>query len=92
VLLAISKYDAAETKRWIEESGWTFPVLCDGAEVIELYGLKNPAVRRPEHEGIPHPATIVIDKEGTVRFVNVWEDYRQRTAPETILEELEKLR
>ena len=60
--------------------------------MIELYGLKNPAFGRPEHEGIPHPATIVIDKEGTVRFVNVWEDYRQRTAPETILEELEKLR
>jgi peroxiredoxin len=54
--------------------------------------LKNPAVRLPEHEGIPHPATVIIDKEGTVRFVNVWEDYRQRTPPETILEELERLR
>ena len=43
-------------------------------------------------KGIPHPATIVIDKEGIVRFVNIWVDYRKRTAPETIVSELEKLR
>jgi peroxiredoxin len=49
------------------------------------------ATGRPEHQGIPHPATILIDKEGMVRFVNVWEDYRQRTKPETILEELKSL-
>ncbi len=89
--MAISKYDAAETGRWRQQNNWTFPLLCDGAEVIERYGLTNPQVSRPEHRGIPHPATIIVDKEGTIRFVNVWEDYRKRTPPETIVETLKNL-
>ncbi len=92
MLLGISKYDATETARWLQQHGWTFPILCDGADVIERYGLTNPQVSRPEHQGIPHPATIIVDREGTVRFVNVWEDYRKRTPPETIVEKLKNLR
>lgn len=91
MLLAISKYDAAETARWLGESGWTFPLLCDGAKVIERYGLTNPAPARPEHRGIPYPTTMIVDKGGTIRFLNVWVDYRQRTPPERILEELKSL-
>lgn len=90
-MLGISKYDAAETARWLEENDWSFPLLVEGGEAIEAYGLTNPQVRREEHRGIPHPATVIIDTSGIVRFVNVWEDYRKRTSPETILEELKKL-
>ncbi len=42
-------------------------------------------------KGIPHPATTIIDKQGKVRFVNVWVDFRQRTSPETIIEELKQI-
>jgi len=65
--------------------------LCDGGPVIESYGLLNPDVSRETMQGIPHPATIIIDKQGKVRFVNVWVDYRQRTSPETIIEELKRI-
>lgn len=41
--------------------------------------------------GIPHPATIIIDKDGIVQFVNVWVNYRERTSPDTIVEELKKV-
>ncbi|GMR22134.1 MAG: hypothetical protein BMS9Abin37_0462 [Acidobacteriota bacterium] len=92
MLLGISKYDAAETASWLEENDWTFPLLCDGEPVIESYGLLNPDVARESMKGIPHPATIIIDKQGKVRFVNVWVDYRQRTSPKIIVEELKKIR
>lgn len=46
----------------------------------------------PRAPGIPHPATVIIDKQGVVRFVNVWVNYRERTAPATIIEELKKLK
>jgi peroxiredoxin len=59
--------------------------------VIEAYGLTNPDFRRPEQKGIPYPTTILVDKQGVVRFVNVWINYKERTTPETILEELKKL-
>ena len=92
MLLGISKYDAAETARWLESNDWSYPILADGGPAIEAYGLTNPDTRRPEHQGIPHPATIIIDKNGVVRFVNVWVNYRERTSPDTIIEELEKLK
>ena len=91
MVLGISKYDAAETAGWLEEHDWTFPVLCDGGPAIESYGLLNADVSRETMQGIPHPATIIIDKQGKVRFVNVWVDFRQRTSPETIIEELKRI-
>ncbi len=92
VLLGISKYDAEETSKWLEEHDWSFPLLCDGGPVIEAYGLTNPNVTREAMKGIPHPTTVIIDKEGIVRFVHVWVDYKKRTSPETIVQELEKLK
>ena len=91
MVLGISKYDVEETASWLEEQNWTFPLLCNGADVIETYGLTNPSVGRESMQGIPHPATIIVDKEGVVRFVNVWVDYKKRTSADTILAELEKL-
>ena len=42
-------------------------------------------------KGIPHPATIIVDKAGVIRFINVWVNYRKRTSPATILEELKRI-
>lgn len=93
MLLGISRYDTAETASWLRENAWTFPLLVDGAEVVRSYGIANAAMDyRPDRAGLPHPATILIDKQGTVRFKNVWEDYKKRTSPQTILEELDKLK
>jgi len=91
VVLGVSKYDAEETASWLAENDWSFPLLCDAQPAIEAYGLTNPDVSRESMQGIPHPATIIIDKEGNVAFVNVWVDYRQRTVPAKIIEELKKL-
>ncbi len=91
IVLAISKYDAAETASWLEEHDWSYPILCDGASAIEAYGLLNPDVSRESMKGIPHPATIIVDNAGIVRFVNVWVNFRERTPPTTIIEELKKL-
>ena len=88
----MSKYDAEETASWLEENEWTFPILCNGRDVIEQYNLVNESQQRPGREGIPHPATIIIDPEGRVRFKNVWIDYKKRTPVGTIIEELDKLK
>jgi peroxiredoxin len=87
----MSKYDAEETASWLEENEWTFPILCNVREVIEQYNLVNESQQRPGREGLPHPATIIIDREGRVRFKNVWVDYKKRTPVGTIIEELDKL-
>ena len=90
-MVGISKYGAGETRGWLSENDWTFPILVDGEPVIREYGIPNPDHEGAELEGIPHPATIIVDGEGIVRFVNVWVNYRDRTAPDTILAEIARL-
>ncbi len=90
-LLGISKYGAGETRAWIAENEWTFPILVEGGEVIRDYGVPNPDHAGTEREGIPHPATVIVDRDGVIRFVNVWVNYRDRTSPEEILAEIGRL-
>lgn len=90
-VLGISKYGAGETRRWLSENDWSFPILVDGSPVIRQYGIPNPDHDGTEREGIPHPATIIVDGEGIVRFVNVWVNYRDRTPPDEILAEIGRL-
>ena len=50
--------------------------------VIDRYGVFNPeGGRRP----VPHPTTLVIDKQGVVRWKFIEIDYRVRPTNEDIL-------
>jgi peroxiredoxin len=55
--------------------------------VIDRYGIWNPAGKR-----WPHPTTLVIDRQGIVRWKFVEIDYRVRPKNEQILEALGRLR
>ena len=68
--------------------GLTFPILLDTtAHTIKTYGLYNADSDR----GIPHPAALIIDKNGLVRYVRVDEDYRQRPSIEELGDALKML-
>jgi peroxiredoxin len=54
--------------------------------VIDRYGILN-----PDSNGLPHPATYVIDKEGIVRWKFLEVDYRIRPTNEQVLEALKEL-
>ena len=58
-----------------------------GHRVIDRYGVWNPAGK-----GWPHPTTLVIDREGIVRWKFVEVDYKVRSTNQQILEALAKLR
>lgn len=56
-----------------------FPLLSDPQHrTIDAYGLADSRYRAQRREGIPHPATYVIDKSGRVAWVRVDRDYRER--------------
>ncbi len=59
-----------------------------GHRVIDRYGLLNPQGRGGT---LPHPATLVIDKQGVVRWKFVETNYRIRPTNEQILDALVKL-
>jgi peroxiredoxin len=64
-----------------------FPFLTDrDHSVIDRYGLFNDA--DPRGRQITHPATMLIDKVGVVRWKFVEVDYRVRPTNEDVLAEL----
>ena len=71
-----------------DTEGLTFPVLLDpSASTIKAYGLYNADSDRE----IPHPAAVIIDKKGLVRYVRVDEDYRERPSIEELHDALKRL-
>jgi peroxiredoxin len=87
-------YDSLSTlKRFSRKNGITFPLLSDhGSKVIDAYGLLNSDAANTRLEGIPHPGTMVINKQGVVIARLFLEDYRKRHRVETMLTIFKKLR
>lgn len=87
MLWVISPDDPERLRGLWEEKKLSFPGLLDPeAEVIRRYGLLN-----PDHPPLPHPATLVIGKDGRIVWLEVDENYRVRPATETVLEALAEL-
>ena len=56
-----------------------FPLLSDPQHrVIDAYGLPDPRYRAQKREGIPYPATYVIDRSGRVAWSRIDRDFRER--------------
>lgn len=71
-----------------KEQGDEFPLLSDpDHRVIDRYGLLNTEARRP----IPHPATLIIDRKGIVRWKFIEVDYKIRPSNEDLLREINKI-
>ena len=72
--------------------GITFPLLSDpGHRVIDAYGLRDPAYTEQKFDGVPYPTVYVIDKSGRVAWVEVNQDYKQRTSNQAIRAALDSL-
>jgi peroxiredoxin len=73
------------------KAGYTFTFLSDPkAEVIRRYDLVHAGAG--EHgQDIARPGEFLVDSSGTVRWVNLTENYWLRPRPEEILEVAAKL-
>jgi peroxiredoxin len=87
-LIVVSIDGETETRRTISNISKDgvqpdFTFLSDPEHaVIDRYGILNPDGSR---RGIPHAATFVIDKQGTVRWRDVETDYKVRPTNAAIL-------
>ena len=69
-----------------QKAGYTFPFLSDPkAEVIRRYDLVH-AGAGIDGQDIARPAEFLVDPSGTVRWVNLTENYWVRARPEQVLE------
>ena len=84
--MAIS-VDAPDVSRDLaQKAGYTFPLLSDqSAEVIRRYDLVHAGAGETGND-IARPAEFLLDSSGTVRWVNLTENYWVRARPEQVLE------
>jgi peroxiredoxin len=84
--VAISVDTTEESRKLMEAEGYTFTFLSDpNAGTIRRYDLVHAGAGINGHD-IARPAEFLLDASGTVRWVNLTENYWVRARPEQILE------
>lgn len=83
--MGISADPPEVTREHLSKTGWTYTFLSDAdAAVIRRYGLLHKGAG-VDGKDIARPAELLIDPSGTVRWVNLTEDFRVRARPEEVL-------
>jgi peroxiredoxin len=69
-----------------QKGGLTFPILSDpNTAAIKSYDLVHAGAGAGGHD-IARPAEFLIDSSGTVRWINLTENYWVRARPEQIMQ------
>jgi peroxiredoxin len=90
--VAISVDSPEASRDLCQKAGYTFPFLSDPkAEVIRRYDLVH-AGAGIDGQDIARPAEFLVDSSGTVRWVNLTENYWVRARPEQVIEVARTLR
>jgi len=75
----------------MQKAGYTFTFLSDpNTDVIRRYDLVHAGAGENGHD-IARPAEFLVDTTGTVRWVNLTENYWIRARPEDILDKAKLL-
>ena len=83
--VAIAADTTEDSKKLRADEGYTFPILSDPkTEAIRRYDLLH-AHAGISGNDIARPAEFLIDSTGTVRWVNLTENYWVRARPEQIV-------
>ena len=89
--MAISVDNPEVTRDLMQKAGYTFTFLSDpNAEVIRRYDLVHAGAGENGHD-IARPAEFLVDTTGTVRWINLTENYWVRARPEDILDKAKLL-
>ena len=84
--VAISVDTPEVSRNLSQQQGYTFPFLSDqNVEVIRRYDLVHAGAGEKGHD-IARPAEFLLDSTGTVRWINLTENYWVRARPEQVLE------
>lgn len=63
----------------------TFSMLSDArSQVIDRYGLRDPAYAHEKINGVPRPSVFVLDQRGRVKWEKIENDYRERPSNEEV--------
>jgi peroxiredoxin len=89
--VAISVDTPEMSRNLCAKAGYTYTFLSDpNAEVIRRYDILHRGAG-PKGQDIARPAEYLVDASGTIRWINLTEDYRVRARPEQIIEQAKAL-
>lgn len=89
--VAISVDEPSVSANLCRKAHYTFTFLSDpNTEAIRRYDLLHKGGGENGHD-IARPAEFLVDRTGTVRWVNLTEDIRVRARPEQMLDAAQKL-
>ena len=89
--MAISVDSPEVTRDLMRKAGYTFTFLSDpNAEVIRRYDLVHAGAGENGRD-IARPAEFLVDRTGTVRWINLTENYWVRARPEDVLDKAKLL-
>lgn len=93
-VLAISYDPVADLKKFSDKEKITYALLSDeGSRTIDAYGIRNTEVKAGSpQDGIPHPGTYLLDKQGIVRAKFFNEGYTVRHTNDELIRAAEKLK
>ena len=84
--VAISVDTPEESRTLAQSQGYTFPILSDrNADVIRRFDLVHAKAGITGND-IARPAEFLVDSSGSVRWINLTENYWVRARPEQVLE------
>ena len=84
--VAISVDSPEESATLMRKAGYTYAFLSDpNADTVRRYGVLHKGAGMQGRD-IARPAEFLIDRSGTVRWVNLTEDLRVRARPKQILD------
>ena len=90
--VAISVDSPEDSRNLRQQAGYTFTFLSDPkTEAIRGYDLLH-AGAGSDGQDVARPAEFLLDASGTVRWINLTENYWVRARPEQILEAANALR
>lgn len=85
-VVGISYDDPAILKKFSDKSKITFPLLSDPeSRTIEAYHIRNEAAKG-KAEGVPHPGTFIVDRDGVIRAKLFLEGFRDRHTTAALIE------
>jgi len=84
-VLAISPDDATDMQKMADRMDRPYQFLSDaGLKVTDLYGIRR-------DEELPHPAMILLDGQGLVKWFYIGEDYKTRPSATQLQQVLDRL-
>lgn len=91
-VVAVS-YDSVDVlAKFAKQAKIAFPLLSDaGSKTLEAFGIRNKEAKGSRIDGVPHPGTFIVNKDGIIAAKLFHEGYVKRHAAGDIIDAVQQI-